>query len=87
MFETTFNFLDTHRWLAYTFSYVVTVGPKVVTAIFLIGTTNPQQFSNRAVLIDRYLCMPLRTDGIKAMSRGFSGCRQVKKIAGGRNRG
>ena len=47
-------------------SYVVTVGQKVVTGIFL-GATNPQQFSNRAVLIGlihdtRYLCTPLRTD-------------------------
>ena len=43
----------------------------------------------------RHLCMRLRTDGIKAMSRGFlsggggggGGGKQVKKIANGRNRG
>ena len=62
----------------------MTVGPKVVTGIFP-GTTTQQQFSNRAVLIDVvhdtcYLCTPLRTKGIKPMSRGFSGCRQVKKL-------
>ena len=35
----------------------------------------------------RHLCNRLRTDGIKAMSRGLSGSKQVKKIASGRNRG
>ena len=71
-------------------SYVVTVGQKVVTGIFL-GATNPQQFSNRAVLIGlfhdtRYLCTPLRTDRKKAKSRGFSGGDKCKTMAHGRNR-
>ena len=35
----------------------------------------------------RHLCTRSRTDGIKAMSRGFSGGKQVKIIANGRNRG
>ena len=37
----------------------------------------------------RHLWLRLRTDGIKAMSRGFlsGGGKQVKKIANGRNRG
>ena len=33
-----------------------------------------------------HLCTRSRTDGIKAMSRGFSGGRQKKNIAKGRNR-
>ena len=33
-----------------------------------------------------HLCTRSRTDGIKAMSRGFSGGRQEKNIAKGRNR-
>ena len=33
------------------------------------------------------VCPRERTDGIKAMSRDFSGAKQVKKIANGRNRG
>ena len=35
----------------------------------------------------RHLCTRLRTDGIEAMSHGFSGGKQVKKIGSGRNRG
>ena len=35
----------------------------------------------------RHLCTRSRTDGIKAKSRGFSGGKQVKIIANGRNRG
>ena len=35
----------------------------------------------------RHLCTRSRTDGIKAMSRGFSRGKQVKMIANGRNRG
>ena len=35
----------------------------------------------------RHLCRRSRTDGIKAMSRGLSGGKQVKKLANGRNRG
>ena len=35
----------------------------------------------------RHLCTRLRTDGIKAMSRGFSGGKQVKKSANTSNRG
>ena len=36
---------------------------------------------------NRHLCTRSRTDGIKAMSLGFSGGKQVKKIANGRDRG
>ena len=35
----------------------------------------------------RHLCTRLRTDGIKAVSRGFSGGKQVIKFANARNRG
>ena len=34
----------------------------------------------------RHLCARLRTDGIKAMSRGLSRGKQVKNIVSGRNR-
>ena len=34
----------------------------------------------------RRLCTRSGTDGIKTMSRGFSGGKQVNKIASGRNR-
>ena len=35
----------------------------------------------------RHLCTRLRTDGIKAMSRGFSGGKQVINFSNARNRG
>ena len=35
----------------------------------------------------RHICTPLRSDGIKAMSRGFSGGKQAIKSANTRNRG
>ena len=48
--------------------------------------------SHNIYLIDfihdtRHLCTRLRTDGIKAMSRAFSGGQQLKKSADTRNRG
>ena len=37
--------------------------------------------------VTRHLCTRLRTDGIKAMSRGFSGGKQVIIFSNTRNRG
>ena len=49
--------------------------------------TNPGVNAIDLLQDTRHLCTRLRTDGIKAVSRGFSGGKQVIKFANARNRG
>ena len=49
--------------------------------------TNPGVNAIDLLQDTRHLCTRLRTDGIKAVSRGFLGGKQVIKLANARNRG
>ena len=63
----------------------------MLTGQWLTGTHPPPPLLTIPGTIDlihdaRRLCTRSGTDGIKTMSRGFSGGKKVNKIASGRNR-